>query len=260
MPTKQIQNILLIIFFLSVIWLVTGLFAHLNPLFIWGNAAGLITITLIYLGLGVNNHPKWYGVLIEKDRNRTSLSRLQVTLWTIVIISAYLAVALIRTMPDALDSIPSDCQASDASDCLPQPLNIAFPNEIWLALGISTISFAGSSLIKNNKRNNYKVSLQPNAETAIVPYKAEEPKLSDIFYGDDEGNKDSIDLSKVQMFFFTIALITVYIFAIGSFITNTQLIRAPHIFEFPSFSTSMTIILGISHAGYLFIKAPGKTS
>jgi hypothetical protein len=161
-------------------------------------------------------------------------------------------------MPGALDPLLPDCQETEAQDCTPQPLNIAFPNEIWLALGISTVSFAGSSLIKHNKRNKYKAGLQTNPQTAIVLYKAKEPKLRDIFYGDDEANKDSIDLSKVQMFFFTAALITVYVFAIGSFITNEELIRAPHIFEFPTFSTSMTVILGISHAGYLFVKAPNQ--
>jgi hypothetical protein len=255
MQTKQLQNILIVIFILVTFWLLIGLLAHLPSLFIWGISATLVGITLIYLGLGVEDYPKWYGVLIDKNRNRTSLSRLQVTLWTMVIISAYLSVALIRTMPGALDSPASDCQETNVQDCLPQPLNIAFPNEIWLALGISTISFAGSSLIKNNKRNKSTVDLQ-NTQTAIVPYKDQTPQLRDIFYGDDEGNRDSIDLSKVQMFFFTVTLITVYIFAIGSFITDETLIRAPDIFEFPAFSTSMTIILGISHAGYLFIKAP----
>ncbi|NUM46374.1 MAG: hypothetical protein HUU38_16855 [Anaerolineales bacterium] len=259
MTIKQLQNLLLLCSLFVVIWLGIGLFAHFHALFIWGAAAALLVMMLIYLGLSEEKTPLWYGVLVEKNRNRASLSRLQVTLWTVVIISAYLAVALIRTMPEALDPPAPDCQETDEDDCTPQPLNIAFPNEIWLALGISTVSFAGSSLIKTNKRNKYQANLlaQPSPETAIIPYQAKEPKIRDIFYGDDVGNQDTIDLSKVQMFFFTVALITVYSFAIGSFITNDALIRAPHTFEFPAFSSSMTVILAISHAGYLFIKGPG---
>lgn len=259
MQTRQIQNILVVLLFIVAIWLVFGLFAQLHALFIWGASAALLVLMLIYLGLSEEGSPCWYGVLVEKKRNRTSLSRLQITLWTVVIISAYLTAALIRTMPGALDP-PAPCQAPDDEACLPQPLNIAFPNEIWIALGISTLSFAGSSLIKTNKRNQSQVHLKTSTETAIVPYQAKEPKIRDIFYGDDEGNQDAIDLSKVQMFFFTVALIIVYIFAIGSFLTNDALIRAPHAFEFPSFSTSMTVILGISHAGYLFVKAPNQRS
>ncbi len=257
MSIKQLQNLLVIAFIIIAIWLGIGLFAQLHALFIWGTSAALLGVMLVYLGLGVETKPLWYGVLIEKNRNRTSLSRLQVTLWTVVIISAYLSVALIRTMPDALDPAEG-CQETEDVDCTPQPLNIAFPNEIWIALGISTVSFGWSSLIKNNKYNKTKIDLQPNAQTAVVLYQAKEPKIRDIFYGDDEGNKDTIDLSKVQMFFFTITLITVYVFAIGSFITNDALIRAPLAFEFPSFSSSMTVILGISHAGYLFVKAPNQ--
>lgn len=257
MSTKQTQNLLLIAFFIFALWLGIGLFAHFHALLIWGLSAALLTILLIYLGLSEAQQPLWYGVLVEKNRNRTSLSRLQVTLWTVVIISAYLSVALIRTMPDALDP-PPPCATPEDETCIPQPLNLAFPNEIWIALGISTVSFAGSSLIKTNKRNKTQVGLQtqPNAETALVPYTAPQPQLRDIFFGDDEANWNAIDLSKVQMFFFTVTLITVYVFAIGSFITNQALIRAPTIFEFPTFSSSMTIILGISHAGYLFIKGP----
>lgn len=258
MPTKTLQNLLVIAFFFLGLWLAIGLFAQLHALFIWGMSAAMLVVMLVYLGVSEEQKPLWYGVLVEKDRNRTSLSRLQVTLWTVVIISAYLSAALIRTMPDALDPPPADCEPTDDYDCTPQPLNIAFPNEIWLALGISTVSFAGSTLIKTNKRNKYEAKLQAqtSAETAIIPYQAKDPKIRDIFYGDDVSNQDSIDLSKVQMFFFTVALITVYVFAIGSFMTNATLIRAPHAFEFPSFSSSMTVILAISHAGYLFIKGP----
>ncbi|HNB54661.1 MAG TPA: hypothetical protein PK530_22120, partial [Anaerolineales bacterium] len=137
MPIKTLQNLLVIAFFFVGIWLAIGLFAQLPVLFIWAMSAALLVVMLIYLGLSVEPNPLWYGVLVEKDRNRTSLSRLQVTLWTVVIISAYLSVALIRTMPDALDLPPADCQPTDDFDCTPQPLNIAFPNEIWLALGIS---------------------------------------------------------------------------------------------------------------------------
>ena len=39
---------------------------------------------------------------------------------------------------------------------------------------------------------------------------------TDIFYGDDTGNSDCLDFSKVQQFFFTIALVLVYAVGLGS--------------------------------------------
>ena len=68
---------------------------NLPPIWLWGVLAASITCLLIGLGLGAND--KWYGVLID-SRNRTSLSRLQMTLWTIMAISAFLAMALPRSM------------------------------------------------------------------------------------------------------------------------------------------------------------------
>jgi hypothetical protein len=165
-------------------------------------------------------------------------------------------------MPNALNNIPDlhqeICAQNIVEDCIPQPLNINFPNEVWIVLGISTVSFAGSSLIKTNKRNQFWSNIKKEDLNKPVLYSAQETNFGDIFYGDDEGNKKSIDLSKVQMFFFTMALIFAYIVAIGTLMTNEELLRSPLGFEFPAFSSSMTTILAISHAGYLIVKVPNQ--
>jgi len=258
MHAKQLQIISVTIIFFVVIWLVTGLIVELNPLLIWAVSVVLILALLIYIGLGAEDKPHWYGVLVDKDRNRISLSRLQITLWTIIIISAYMTIALIRSMPNALNHISQICAQNITEGCTPQPLNINFPNEVWIVLGISTISYAGSSLIKTNKRNQFWSNIKKEDLNKPVLYHPQEAKFSDIFSGDDEGNKKSIDLSKVQMFFFTMALIFAYMVAIGTLMMNEELLRSPIGFEFPAFSSSMTTILAISHAGYLIVKVPNQ--
>jgi len=262
MQAKQVNNLLVMTIFLIVFWLIIGLVAQINPVFVWAASFVLIVVLLIYIGLGSDNNPKWYGVLIDKDRNRLSLSRLQITLWTIIIISAYMTVALIRSMPNALNDLADQqkeiCAQTLTEECTPQPLNISFPSEVWVVLGISTVSFAGSSLIKINKRQQFWTNITKEDLNKPVLYQAPGAKFSDIFYGDDEGNRDSIDLSKVQMFFFTMVLMFAYVVAIGTLMLNEELLRAPLAFEFPIFSSSMATILAISHVGYLIVKTPNQ--
>jgi len=262
MQTKKFNTIWIIVIFLLGFWLITSLVISLNPVLVWGISITFITMILIYIGLGSTNDPKWYGVLIDKDRNRLSLSRLQITLWTIIIISAYMTIALIRSMPNALNALTAQqielCTQALLEDCAPQPLNISFPSEVWVVLGISTVSFAGSSLIKINKRQQFWTNITKDDLSKPVVYQAPGAKFSDIFYGDDEGNRDSIDLAKVQMFFFTMVLMFAYVVAISTQMLNEELLRASLAFDFPVFSSSMATILAISHAGYLAVKVPNQ--
>ncbi len=80
----------------------------------------------------------------------------------------------------------------------------------------------------------------------------------DMFRGEEIGNYLVIDMAKVQMFLFTIAVVFTYLVALyGVMNDDAALAAAP--FEFPSFSSSLIALLGISHAGYLSIKAVDQT-
>lgn len=132
------------------------------------------------------------GVLID-SRNKISLSRLQLILWTVVVLSAWAAFALHRVIPvlegrlpgastslvstvagllggdeedeattaravAVLEQIMGAEQAAEigaAESAVPySPLDIAFPQEVLLALGISIASLAGAGLIKTNQATN----------------------------------------------------------------------------------------------------------
>jgi hypothetical protein len=171
-------------FSLGLLTLLVTLFAGLRliPIVLWMILTGLMIVLLIALGVGANG--VWYGALVD-SRNRVSLSRLQITMWTVMAFSAFLGIGLARMVPGALqpasDEAKSQCQAAyllekeeildlatlrendpvaasqaearAQAECVLNPLQIRLPDELLIALGISTASFAGSALVQSNKRN-----------------------------------------------------------------------------------------------------------
>ena len=76
-----------------------------------------------------------------------------------------------------------------------------------------------------------------------------------MFRGDMVDNADRIDISKVQMFLFTIVLVLGYAAAIGALLADRADVLAPLGVDMPAFTSSMNVILGLSHATYLSSKA-----
>ena len=126
------------------------------------------------------------GVLIDM-RNKVSLSRLQLVMWTVVVLSAWVTLALHRIVPvlqgqlatssDVTATVagllagggqPGEAETARAAAVVRQltghepttpaapysPLDIAIPQEVLLALGISIASLAGAGAIKSNRAAN----------------------------------------------------------------------------------------------------------
>ncbi len=199
----------------------------------------------------------WRGVLID-SRNKISLSRLQMLMWTVLLLSGFLVAVLINIR-----------WTSD-------PLAIKLDEQLWALLGISTASLVGSPLIKNSKKgekpNNEamaktkEVMADQGVDTTrvkaegkiLVNEKPEDASWTDIFKGEETGNGANLDLAKIQMFFFTLVTWSVYALALGAYLrkgVQTQI----GISEFPPVDPSMVALLGISHAGYLANKVVPHT-
>jgi hypothetical protein len=285
------------------------------PLLLWLIFMAIMVALLAGLGLVVNG--RGLGILIDA-RNRISLSRLQITLWSILVLPAFLAIALPRSLPGGTD----------------QPLNIALPAELVTALGISTASLAGSSLVKSNKstkESRVVIQLQDQvaqarAEVAakaqqmnllttdaaatwptlkaqsadaemvkqslkgqVVQARADlgqaeqklqakeqslrqfaempregliktnrtvaDASLMDLFMGDEIGNYDRVDLSKVQMLLLTVVILVAYSAALYDLLLNEAVVFDPAGVSLPLFSASISTLLAISHGGYLAVKA-----
>ena len=195
---------------------------RLSELITWLIIVALFLAFMFVVGQGITG--RLQGLLID-ERNKMSLSRLQMVLWTVTILSGLLAIAL-----------------SNIGRGSPAPLAIEVPTQVWLLLGISTTSLIGSPLLKSNKMAEGKIKTRDDLHDADV---------ADLFRGEENSNCNMLDLAKVQMFLFTVVLVLSYAVLLGSmFATSTGPIKA-----LPDIDPSMTTLLGISHAGYLVNKA-----
>jgi hypothetical protein len=166
-----LEGILLVFWVGAVLSIAVFAVQATGLLILWGIG---ILIMVIMLGLaGHKINERWTGALID-SRNKFSLSRLQITLWTILVLSAYLAVAMLRVLA-MIGEKPVLSQA--------QALDIRLPEQLILAMGISAASFAGADIIKSNKKKKtLQIEAKPTLETLIqrLEKATEESKEADV--------------------------------------------------------------------------------
>ena len=228
-PSRGKVAITLILLFDFIAASLVGLlFPTSSRLWVWIGTLVLLALFILAVGYGFTGW--WLGVLID-NRRKMSLSRFQTVLWSVLILSAFQAAAL--------TNIPLVSNPTDA-------LNINIPPEVLAILGISVTSLVGKSVILNAVKNPAQV------DTNLVT--KDRPSWFDMFKGDDVGNADNVDLSKVQMFYITLTLVLVYGVAVASMF---MVIDPKHstISALPALTSSVVGLLGISQGGYLVYKA-----
>jgi hypothetical protein len=185
--------------------------------------AWLLTLALL-LGLGlVVGHGVtglWRGIFVD-DRNRVSTARLQMALWTALVLSAYLDAVLANVGLHA-----------------GQPMLVSVPTGLWAAMGVSTVSLAASPFVLSEKKRQGKVATNASPSEA---------RWQDLVTGEERGLEDVIDLGKVQMVLVTLVLVLAYGISLGHAFDAG---RTP-ITSLPKVNDAFAILLGISHAGYL---------
>jgi hypothetical protein len=209
----------------------------------------LLLLFLVITGEGITGF--WRGALID-ERNKMSLSRFQLVLWTCIVLSAYLAAVLANL-------------AKASSD----PLAVGIPSELWILMGISATSLVASPLVSSNKKKPtpdpveeaYTINQLSNQGTdpkdigsqglIVVNSNPEMARWSDMFKGEETGNAALLDIGKIQMFYFTLIAALAYAFALGTqFRAQGSLID-----HLPALPNSFLALLGISHAAYLANKS-----
>ena len=213
----------------------------------WTGILILMTVFAVLNGHGITGAP--WGILID-SRNKMSLSRLQMLLWTLVILSA-LITAILGNVP-LTDS----------------PMEIVIPVELWVLLGLSGATAVGAPALLSTKRgkqadpNELQKTEKALGEQGAAPLDTEEKsvvlrnkdirdaRFSELLKGDESGNAATVDLGKLQMFFFTFVLVCGYgaamyvLFQKGGLVTSL-----------PPVQEGMNVLLGISQTGYLATKA-----
>ncbi len=198
---------------------------------------------MLFLGKWICGRP--LGILIT-DRNLMSLSRFQMILWTLLILSAYLTMVMQRIHGN-----------------ISSALDIGIDGKLWALMGISTASLVGSPLLLQNKKlqdppgsaiekaskllQEDQQAIQSNREGRLYSNTSPlDARFTDIFQVDEIGNTAYIDPAKLQMFFFTLIVAGSYAYQIFHGMYND-----PKNLTMPTISEGMVALLGISHAGYL---------
>lgn len=238
------------IFALLALMLVLGRFAApgLNLILV----TVLMLLSFVIVGKSITHRP--LGVLVNQ-RNLMSLSRFQMTVWTVVVLSAYFTFALTRIKVGA-----------------PDPLAVQMDWHLWALLGISATSLVGTPLILSTKQDKEpdpaviertaqlihepKEDIDANREgTLYVNPSITDACFTDMFEGDEVNNTAHVDLAKVQMFYFTIIAAVAFFVMVFHALTQAN----PDLDRLPMLPDGLVAILGISNAGYLTSKGIDHT-
>jgi hypothetical protein len=222
----------------------------------WALIMLALLLFVLFLGHGVSG--RLMGIFIG-SRNVMSLSRMQMVLWTVLVLSAYFTMVLHRVR----DGVPAD------------PLAVGMDWHLWALMGISTASLVASPLLlgsKTQKQPDPKavdkaaaaLTAQGDPEpadeitknssgTLYVNKSIADASFTDIFQGDEIGNTAYIDPAKAQMFLFTVIALVVYGAAVLS------MLKKGDYSAMPVPSEGLIALLGISHTGYLASKTADQT-
>jgi hypothetical protein len=258
-----------VLFFVALLLIVltnTNIF-HVDDWLIWIYPVNAVLMIVALLAIGAKLHGRPAGLIID-NRNRVSLSKLQMLLWTIVVVSALVAAAAYNVRNGIVGVGPSKIPLG--------PLEIVIPSELLFAMGIAATSFIATPTVLSLKAKETPTQANVDAAAANAPgmdllhsgkvfgrADLNDAKWSDIFMGDEVGNAATPDLSKIQQFAITLLLVGIY---------SAQLVRLfgqVHVpggasFTFfnslPVLGDRFVVLMGISHASYLVYKAAPHTS
>lgn len=168
----------------------------------------------------------WRGILVD-TRNKLSIARLQLLLWTSFVLSAWLAVVLANVATGARD-----------------PLAVSVPQGLWAAMGVSTASLAAAPYVMKRQPGR----LAANRSAAAASWR-------DLVSDEVDGFDHLVDLGKLQMTLVTAVLLLAYAVALADRLSS----GTPAVHALPAVNDAFVILLGISHAGYLAKKRAPRT-
>ncbi|MFS8097314.1 hypothetical protein LFM09_09245 [Lentzea alba] len=187
----------------------------------------------VILGLAIGI-PKALGIkdILHDSRGRYSLTRFQVVVWTVVMLSLMSGMAAGRAIAGQSDV-----------------LGFTVPNEVLTLLGISLGSAVVAGAVKVTKS-----ATRPES-VAAYPLGQETGKFLEMLTI-EEGKSagKAIDVAKFQNFIITVLLVLGYVVQAAAALRAVP--NPAGIGGLPAFSDTFLILLGVSHAGYLLGKLP----
>jgi hypothetical protein len=197
----------------------------------WGISAAVLVLVGILVGKDAAGGGL-FAILVD-SRGRFSLAKLQITVWTVVIVSLIVALFTARWIGGIKNA-----------------LGFSIPDELLIVLGISVGSAATSTAIKSSKDRKYPDSVA--ASDASDP-----PHLNQIFLQEEGDYADEVvDIAKFQNFWFTIIAVVAYTLLAIRAIEGSPTVAS---ITLPTFNDTLLTLLGISHAGYIAGKLPAPS-
>jgi hypothetical protein len=231
----------------------------------------LIGIAGLVIGLGIGTKGRATGLWID-TRNRVSLARAQVTLWTVVALAGYMVLAMFNIGFSGILSSSAGLASYQAFPLLPA--------SIAAALGIATASPMLSALILPTKdvagqELQFAIagsSADASARTRGLPFfgtassgleKRSSPALAsmaDIFMGEENVNADTVDIARLQNVVITITLVGGFFSILSGMMSDISAVtllgaKGPIFPSLPELGATFTSLLLVSHATYLAAKA-----
>jgi hypothetical protein len=201
----------------------------------------LASLILICIVSGYLANGRLTGIFID-DRYRMSLARFQWIVWFIVLLSGYFTGAV--------------WDVAYGGD-----LPVIDPNLFGL-IGITTGSAVVSNLLVNTKKTERSSTLKDGRKDDTLDGLMDKNKSpaeaswADLYLGEEDATRGSVDVSRLQKFVTTLLLITTYLQMIWSALSAVS--QQYDSFSMPVVGTNFVVLLGASHAGYLAYKATPK--
>ena len=198
--------------------------AETRVLFIAWGAAALVLI-LVATRVGPKATRPWNLVLSQSKKKHVSLMNLQLTLWTIVVLSMLTGLFVARLVDD-----PGTA------------LDFEIPPELLLVMGISASSTVlASTVTKDPSGTDAAAAATPAAAAA-------KPRIRDAMAPPDDDTKQP-EITRVQNFWLTFIVVAAYV-ALG-IATFADTGDADRFKSLPELSGGVVALLAISHGGYL---------
>ena len=211
---------------------------------------------LVMSGLVVQG--RTLGVLVD-ERNRYSLARLQITLWTSVIVATLYTVMLSNLM-----------RAGDWA----KALNIDMDLNLVLVMGFSLATFTTAPLALSRKSaeaanaDDAAKKVQRLKETQelqdvpvvegklVVKQSPRDARLADFVRSEEVNTVNTVDLARTQMLIISIVVVLAYA---GTVVACMIAAGSGTIHKLPELSNTLLMFIVISHGGYLMGKLVSST-
>lgn len=202
--------------------------------------AELVVLLLAFAVIGIGINRRFTGVLID-SRNRYSVVQLTFYAWTVIVVAGLAAAGLVNVALGVKD-----------------PLGVKVPAELFAAMGLSATTLVGTPIIRSVKRGATpppgRVAPAEMVGAALVGRVVEfggaaSARWQDLFQGEEDGNADKADLSRIQLFYLTSLAVAVYGAAMfASFAATGRL-------EFPALDQSLVGLLLLGNGAALAYQA-----